>query len=36
MKSDILLFERFANLIDADTKAEYVDEIWDMMEAMEE
>lgn len=32
MKADILLLEHFVNLIDADAKTEYVDQIWDIMD----
>ena len=32
MKAEILLLERFINISDPDSKKEYVDEIWDMME----
>jgi len=32
MRADIILLERYLNLIDTDAKSEYVDTIWDMME----
>jgi hypothetical protein len=32
MRANIILLERYLNLIDTDAKSEYVDTIWDMME----
>ena len=32
MRADILLLERFLNITDPDSKKEYVDTVWDMME----